>query len=325
MTSIVMSSGHGLKIRGASGYLDEVDEARRVVDRTAEILRSVGVEVTTFHDDVSTTKSQNLDTIVGFHNAQQRDLDISVHFNAFKRTDTPMGTECLYLTQQELAAQVSQVIANAAGLPDRGAKKRTDLAFLNKTDKPAILIEVCFVDSSNDANQYSNNFEEICFELASIAKPSDPEAPPMPPVDQAEGLSTTGKVSWFGGPNDKGVAPDEGLAFIYKYAEAPHLFLPQQPPGTSGLARRLDPKVFYVACRWDYSVTPKDMLRRKDLKARVSSAKTEQAFLAWPADWGPHQNTGRVADISPGLMDALGIRTDDVVTVVYPAPEGDEA
>jgi hypothetical protein len=193
---------------------------------------------------------------------------------------------------------------------------------LNNTSKPAILIEVCFVDSSHDANQYNNNFEEICFDLASIAKPSDPEMVEPPPVQPRAIFN--GKVSWFGGPNDKGVTPGEGLAFIYKYEEAPHLFLPQQPPGTSGLARRLDPRVFYVACRWDYGVTSKDMLRRKDLRARVESPKTEQAFLAWPADWGPHKDTGRVADISPGLMDALGIKTDDVVMVVYPAPEGDE-
>ena len=30
--SIVISSGHGLKVRGASGIIDEVDEARKVVD-----------------------------------------------------------------------------------------------------------------------------------------------------------------------------------------------------------------------------------------------------------------------------------------------------
>ena len=42
-----------------------------------------------------------------------------------------------------------------------------------------------------------------------------------------------GKCSWFGGPNDKGVSPSEGLAFIYELDDAPHLFLPQQPPGTT--------------------------------------------------------------------------------------------
>jgi hypothetical protein len=136
--------------------------------------------------------------------------------------------------------------------------------------------------------------------------------PPEPPAL----FKATGACSWFGGPEDTGVSPDEGLAFIYEYAAAPHLFLPQQPPGTTGLARRLNPDVYYVACRWDYSVTPKTMLARADLKARVRAGDRE--FLAWPADWGPNEATGRVADISLGLMTALGIDTDDTVEVIYP-------
>src|SRR5215469_3953829 len=50
-------------------------------------------------------------------------------------------------------------------------------------------------------------------------------------------LSLEGAVSWFGGPEDDGVSSDEGLAVIYEYEDAPHLFLDEQPPGTSGLAR----------------------------------------------------------------------------------------
>ena len=36
---------------------------------------------------------------------------------------------------------------------------------------------------------------------------------------------------------------------------------------------------------------------------------------AFPADWGPNESTGRVADLSPCLMDDLGIKTDDEVEV----------
>jgi hypothetical protein len=126
-----------------------------------------------------------------------------------------------------------------------------------------------------------------------------------------------GKVSWFGGPNDTGVAPDEGLAFIYDVADAPHLFLPDQPQGTTGLARRLDAYgVHYLAMRWDYDATPKSMLLEN--MAMVRAVKTGKAFVAYPADWGPHEDTGRVADISPDLMKALGIETDDEVEIVFP-------
>jgi hypothetical protein len=54
---------------------------------------------------------------VNFHNAQgPQDYDVSVHFNAYSSTFKPMGTECLYLTQQELAKKVSQAVSDAGEL-----------------------------------------------------------------------------------------------------------------------------------------------------------------------------------------------------------------
>ena len=134
-------------------------------------------------------------------------------------------------------------------------------------------------------------------------------------------MKLRGLVSWFGGPDDMGVASDEDLAFIYEVADAPHLFLPQQPPGTTGLARRLDPDKHYIACRWDYDEYPKPSLLEHT--ALVRNILTDKALEAYPADWGPagpesDHDTGRVADISPGLMAALGLETDDEVEVVYP-------
>ena len=132
-------------------------------------------------------------------------------------------------------------------------------------------------------------------------------------------MNLKGKCSWFGGPNDEGVAPSEGLAFIYDIETAPHLFLSYQPEGTSGLARRLNPEVPYVACRWDYDVTSKEMLGHSGQMAWVTNKKTGVGRLAHPADWGPHEEqTGRAADLSPALAESLGVSTDDEVTVVYP-------
>ena len=313
----VISSGHGKFIRGAEGVLDEVDEARRVVERVADLLRNLDVEVVTFHDDVSTTQNENLERIVSYHNSQTRDMDISVHFNAFEPTTKPMGTEVLYATQADLAEELSYAMATSMGLPDRGGKYRSDLYFLNETSMPALLIETCFVDSEADAIAYNQNFNILCQTIAQTITGEPPEevAPGPPTVFLVEG-----KCSHFGGPSDQGVSPDEGLAFIYSTDDAPHLFLPEQPPTTTGLARRLDPNVFYVACRWDYAATPKEMLDDAMLKARVTATESGRSFLAWPADWGPHGDTDRVADLSPGLMEALGIVTDDEVTIIYPAP-----
>jgi hypothetical protein len=290
--------------------MDEVEEARAVVPEVAKHLRAHGHEVVEFNDDTSRSQDENLKTIVDFHNSQSRDLDISVHFNAYVPTTGARGCEVLYVTQEEVAAKVSAAIAEAGGLINRGAHYRSDLYFLNGTSAPSILIEVCFVDAQADVDAYEDHFTEICMAIAECAEPVDPEAPKV--------LKAKGKVSWFGGPEDDGVAPDEGLAFLYSVDDKPELFLSEQPSGTTGLARRLDPDESYIAMRWDYEVFPKEYLRG-DVKARVCAPKTGKEFHAVPADWGPHATTQRVADISPGLMEALGIETDDYVEIEFPA------
>ena len=103
---ICISSGHGLYVRGASGILDEVDEARLVTEELAAAFHAAGHDVKTYHDDVSQVQSENLESITDWHNAQgAHDLDISVHFNAYEQTAEPMGVEVLYYSQKELAAK----------------------------------------------------------------------------------------------------------------------------------------------------------------------------------------------------------------------------
>jgi hypothetical protein len=134
-----------------------------------------------------------------------------------------------------------------------------------------------------------------------------------------------GKMSTFGGPADEGVAPNEGLALIgptdlgiWWYA---CLFLPQQPPGTTGLARRLNPRAFYLAMRWDYLRWPKTLLRNAVVK--LTNPANALHVFARPVDYGPGDgsfidgqptpDTGRIADLSPGAATALGLQTDEVV------------
>jgi hypothetical protein len=122
-------------------------------------------------------------------------------------------------------------------------------------------------------------------------------------------------MSTFGGPEDTGVGPDEGLALVddKTYEGLREYFLPQQPPGTTGLARRLNPDKFYIACRWDYKLTPKRFLRQS--MVRVTNLLDGKTAQAKPVDWGPNVKTKRVADLSPGLAAALALETDDEVEV----------
>lgn len=163
---IVISSGHAKYVAGTSGYMDEVTEARKVVNQVVTYLKQLDCQVYMFHDDTSRTQRDNIQTIVKYHNSKQRDVDISIHFNAATRTDDPRGVEVLYYNQGDLAKRVSVAIAVASGLKDRGAKQRIDLGFLKGTTKPSILIEICFVDSQADVQAYQENFDAICRAIA---------------------------------------------------------------------------------------------------------------------------------------------------------------
>jgi hypothetical protein len=141
------------------------------------------------------------------------DLDVSVHFNAYETTSNPMGTECLYYSQVDLAGRVADAISAASGLIDRGPKKRTDLKFLNSTLAPAVLVETAFVDSSADADIYRSHFDAICRAIAQAISgreigdvppteppvepiPPEPEPGPEPQVPTVE-IRTTGRVDIY--------------------------------------------------------------------------------------------------------------------------------
>ena len=326
---VVISAGHGKKIRGMSSeWLDEVDEARKVTTAVGENLKEAGVDVVTYWDDVSDDQQENLKRICDFHNAQgSHDLDVSVHFNA--SNGQGHGVEVFYTSSagHEYAEAICDAIAEASGLTNRGAKNDDSIGglyFLSNTNEVAVLLEICFGDNETDCITYFDEFdviaEAISEAITTVGDHDDGVIKPPDPVEPDDDVlfSARGTCSTFGGPDDTGVSPSEGLAFFYEVEDAPWLFLKSQPPGTSGLARRMDMSVFYLACRWDYDVTSKDMLANSGQMALVTNTKTGVARLAHPADWGPHGDTNRVVDLSPGLAESLGVGTDDEVQVTYP-------
>ena len=182
--TIAISSGHGRLVRGASGVIDEVDEARRVTDRVAEIIRGAGHTCHIFHDDVSTTQAQNINTIVAWHNRNRDAHHVSVHFNAVEgRTANPIGTEVVVHPNageavRRLASNVAQGMAKAGGLrlrrpgPHPGVLDlnvgvtRNISGFVEGCGHGSMLLEVCFVNSQADADLYNRNFEAVCAAIA---------------------------------------------------------------------------------------------------------------------------------------------------------------
>lgn len=199
-SQVNISSGHSINCQGAVDIINEVTEAKKVVDRVYDIIKASGKACYKYHD-TSSSSSQNLVNIVNWHNGFKDGVDVSIHFNAYTHTGKAMGTEVCYYSQPTLAKEVSKNIANAGGFIDRGAKQRTGLYFLKHTNKPAILIEVCFVDSVKDVELYKANFENICQAIAksligqiSTSVPATPvnntpvaTAPPTPTVSKPTG------------------------------------------------------------------------------------------------------------------------------------------
>ena len=221
-----------------------------------------------------------------------------------------MGCEVLYVssTGMEIADVVVDRICDVSGLINRGPKKRTDLAFLNGTEEPAILIETCFVDSRADCDIYEQNYDVICSAIADAISGEDSTDPipptPEPPSDVLFAARALAAPS--AAPRIPASARRKAWPCCTSQMRR-RLFLPNQPQGTTGLARRLDPAVFYMACRWDYDVTRKVMLRDSRQMALVTNKDTGVQRLAHPADWGPHEEqTGRAADLSPALAKVLG-------------------
>lgn len=201
---IAISSGHGLHVPGARAVIDEVTEARRVTDKVAKYLSQKGHEVNVFHENNTRNPRDNVNAIISHHNGQERDLDVSVHFNAVGGgiREAGIGVETLYLTgdreAQTLAIKTSGAISKASGLRDRGAKPRKNLGFLSRTAALAILIEVCFVNSITDTELYNRHFDGICQAIAETI--GGVKAPPLPSLSE-ENLQAMANLGVMNSPD----------------------------------------------------------------------------------------------------------------------------
>lgn len=150
-------AGHNKKVPGASKYLDEVTENRKVNNLFIQYMEKAGNTMYNCTDDNGKTQGDNLYNIVKKCNAHDVKLDVSWHLNANKDTDEPMGVEaCIYDDRvREIAEKIVENISKALGIPNRGVKIRKDLYVLRNTNDLAILIECCFVDSKSDAEKWN--------------------------------------------------------------------------------------------------------------------------------------------------------------------------
>ena len=191
--------GHNRIVPGASSYLDEVTEDRKITAGVISLLRSAGHTAYDCTDDTGRTAGANLANIVAKCNAHAADLDISIHQNAALKDPgdgKTKGVEVfVYSTSSKAKAAAERVCRNIAalGFTNRGVKVSTGLYVLRNTKAPAMLIETCFVDDKDDADLYNRvGVNAICKAIAEgIMNKAVTTAAPAAPTTPAK--STTPK------------------------------------------------------------------------------------------------------------------------------------
>lgn len=148
--------GHNSHVTGASKYLNELTEDRKVKDEVIRLLKAQGHTVYDCTDDSGTTQNANLSNIVKKCNAHSVDLDISIHLNAGGGT----GVEAYIYpnsSAKDEATRICSKVSSALGIKNRGVKDGSNLYVVRNTNAPAVLVECCFVDSTTDKDHWDAN------------------------------------------------------------------------------------------------------------------------------------------------------------------------
>jgi len=123
-----------------------------------------------------------------------------------------------------------------------------------------------------------------------------------------------GKVSWFGSPDDRSISPSGTGAITGERVR--ELNDPVDPSAATLAERPAD--YYWIAMRWSYS--PRGVSFWRNARILLTNPETGASVVARPVDWGPHTRTRRVVDLSPQVMNDLGLVTDQDVLIAFAAP-----
>lgn len=157
---IAVRGGHNFLAVGSSALIDEVIEDRKVKDSVIKYLRELGNDVL---DVTPGNMDSDSDLAYGVNKANNwgAELFISIHFNkAYNSYNGAIGTETWIYSKtdnikldEEIAGRIVNGIAGL-GFINRGVKERIDLYELKATKMASIIIEVCFVEATEDVALY---------------------------------------------------------------------------------------------------------------------------------------------------------------------------
>lgn len=140
---------------GAVGIKKEDDLTKAVGTLLMQKLSAADNSVINCTPSQASTVGESLRKRVNKANANQVDIFVSIHFNAFSPTTGPRGAE-IYACSNAGKAIAQSVLSEIVklGFKDKGVKN-ANFFVLKNTSMPAILIECCFVDSQADMNLFN--------------------------------------------------------------------------------------------------------------------------------------------------------------------------
>lgn len=166
--SIMLDAGHGGVEPGAV-YMgrQEKNDTLNLVLEIGEILQNNGIQVSyTRTSDVYETPFEKAMEA----NRAGVDFFISIHRNSFPVDNQVSGVESLVYDLSGLKYEMAQEIneqLESIGFVNLGVKARPNLIVLKRTQMPAVLVEVGFINSDTDNLLFDENFEAIAQAIAS--------------------------------------------------------------------------------------------------------------------------------------------------------------
>lgn len=154
MTKYAIDLGHGCVFDGgAVGIETEEFLINSAGKRLIEKLMRLGHHVIECRPQSAKSTKDSLQKRCDIANAGNADVYISLHANKFNAQ--AHGCECYAMSPRAsvVASSICEKIS-ALGFFNRGVKNGSHLFVLRETNMPAVLVEMCFIDSQKDMSMF---------------------------------------------------------------------------------------------------------------------------------------------------------------------------
>lgn len=217
---IGIDMGHSLSGAGtgAVSIVKEVDINRQVGKRLIDMLQEKGHTVVNCTVDYANTVNDQLGGIARKANAQTLDVFCSLHGNAGGGQGTEVyiwnGSWSGKENNRAIAKKIVDNVVSSTGYKNRGVKE-ADFYVLQATVAPAVLVEMFFIDTQSDVNNF--NVEKMAKGLFKGLTGTDYVSKPVTPPTGDHEVVIKGPYTEVGGYGDATITVKEGIYFRDNY------------------------------------------------------------------------------------------------------------